>query len=355
MHVSDARRLANQQNALKSTGPKTDEGKAISRRNGLKHGLTGQGIVAAQADDAEIERRVEALEKDMKPVSPNGVALIRVMAVASVAMEKASQQLSAAQAKSVRHAVADHDEAMLDEADTLFEGLDEDPRKNLRKLKRTPEGVDRLIEAWEDLRDELARAVPSGWTAEHLDRITLLTGKPTATAWSSRLGALSRALGYDFLGLSQGDGAGLDDDARADWARERLAERIATEIEALQDHRETLDLEAFEQDRVEAPARALFDTSKPATLARRYEAEACRRYFKALAEFRKVEAESLEKSTWEDMPSSPPTMGSSGDYGPPSGYERMMAELEANPDAVDVVRGPDGKPLVATQRPISTR
>jgi hypothetical protein len=352
MHVSEARRAANKKNAERSTGPKTEEGKAASRRNGLKHGLSGQGIVVAQTDDAEIERRVEQLEKDMKPISPNGVALIRVMAVASVVMEKASQQLSAAQAKSVRHACADHDEAMLDQADTLFESLDEDPRKNLRKLKRTPEGVDRLIEAWTDLRDDLARDVPSGWTADHLDRITLLTGKKTETAWSSRLGALSRALGYDFLGLSKGDGEGLDDDARRAWARDRLAERIATEIEALQDHRETLDLEAFEQDRVEAPARALFDTSKPATLARRYEAEACRRYFKALNEFRKVEAESLAKSTWED---SPPSVGSSRDDVPPTAYERMMAEREAHPEGVELAIGPDGTPVVATPRVVLKR
>ena len=352
MHVSDARQTANRLNAQKSTGPKTEEGKAASRRNGLKHGLSGQGVVVAETDDAEIERRVEQLEKDMKPISPGGVALIRVMAAASVAMEKASKQLSAAQARSVRHACTDHDEAMHDEADVLFEGLDEEPRKNLRKLKRTPEGVDRLIEAWTDLFDDLARDVPSGWTADHLDRITLLTGKKTATAWSSRLGALSRALGGDFLGLSKGDGAGLDEEARTAWARDRLAERIASEIAKLEAHRETLDLEAFEQDRVEAPARALFDTSKPATLARRYEAEACRRYFKALVEFRKVEAESLAKPTWEDSPTS---LGSSREYGPPSAYDLMMAEREANPEAVDVVRGPDGTPVVATQRPISTR
>ena len=352
MHVSDARQTANRLNAQKSTGPKTDEGKAISRRNGLKHGLSGQGVVVAETDDTEIERRVEQLEKDMKPISPNGVALIRVMAAASVAMEKATKQLSAAQAKSVRHACTDHDETMNDAAEVLFEGLDEEPRKNLRKLKRTPEGVDRLIEEWADLFGDLARDVPSGWTADHLDRITLLIGKKAATAWSSRLGALSRALGGDYLGLSKGDGAGLDDEARTAWARDRLAERIASEIAALEAHRETLDLEAFEQDRVEAPALALFDTSKPATLARRYEAEACRRYFKALAEFRKVEAESLAKSAWEDLPAA---VGSSRDYGPPSAYDLMMAEREANPQAFDVARGPDGTPLVATQRPNLTR
>ena len=41
-----ARQLAaNRRNAEKSTGPRTDEGKAFSRGNAVKHGLAGDGIV----------------------------------------------------------------------------------------------------------------------------------------------------------------------------------------------------------------------------------------------------------------------------------------------------------------------
>ena len=51
MPASEARINANRQNSLKSTGPKTSEGKERSRQNGLKHGMTGQGVVVAQAQE----------------------------------------------------------------------------------------------------------------------------------------------------------------------------------------------------------------------------------------------------------------------------------------------------------------
>jgi hypothetical protein len=59
MPTSDQQKLANQQNALKSTGPKTKAGKDRSRRNSLKHGLAGMGSVLP-AEDMELfqERRL---------------------------------------------------------------------------------------------------------------------------------------------------------------------------------------------------------------------------------------------------------------------------------------------------------
>ena len=58
--ATEAQIRANQANAALSTGPKTAEGKEQSRRNSLKHGLTGAGVVMPEADAAEVDRRAAA-------------------------------------------------------------------------------------------------------------------------------------------------------------------------------------------------------------------------------------------------------------------------------------------------------
>src|SRR5208283_5777294 len=50
---------ANRLNALKSTGPKTEEGKRISRRNALRHGLTAETVIDG-LEDGEDYRGFEA-------------------------------------------------------------------------------------------------------------------------------------------------------------------------------------------------------------------------------------------------------------------------------------------------------
>jgi len=50
---------ANRRNALKSTGPKSLEGKPISRRNALRHGLTAETVIDS-LEDTEDYRGFEA-------------------------------------------------------------------------------------------------------------------------------------------------------------------------------------------------------------------------------------------------------------------------------------------------------
>ena len=44
---------ANRRNALRSTGPKSPEGKQISRRNALRHGLTAETVIDGLEDNED--------------------------------------------------------------------------------------------------------------------------------------------------------------------------------------------------------------------------------------------------------------------------------------------------------------
>src|SRR5215472_14153317 len=50
---------ANRRNALRSTGPKTEAGKEVSRCNAVRHGLTAETVIGA-LEDAEDYKAFEA-------------------------------------------------------------------------------------------------------------------------------------------------------------------------------------------------------------------------------------------------------------------------------------------------------
>ena len=67
--ASDRQVSANRQNAAKSTGPITQNGKLQSRRNAMRHGLTAATVVPAIEDPEEFERFEAAIRADYQPIS----------------------------------------------------------------------------------------------------------------------------------------------------------------------------------------------------------------------------------------------------------------------------------------------
>jgi hypothetical protein len=66
--TSDKQIDANRQNALRSTGPKTPEGKDAVRLNALKHGLLSKETLLPGEDEEALRELGERLRDELQPV-----------------------------------------------------------------------------------------------------------------------------------------------------------------------------------------------------------------------------------------------------------------------------------------------
>ncbi|HWE36651.1 MAG TPA: hypothetical protein VG406_08795, partial [Isosphaeraceae bacterium] len=67
MATSERKIAANRQNGMLGKGPKTPGGKANSRGNALKHGLTGAGVVRPAEEDREVAERTAKWAELFRP------------------------------------------------------------------------------------------------------------------------------------------------------------------------------------------------------------------------------------------------------------------------------------------------
>src|SRR5215218_7726060 len=66
--TSEKKAQANRQNALKSTGPKTPEGKAAVRLNALRHGILSREILLPGEDEEALRELGEHMRAELQPV-----------------------------------------------------------------------------------------------------------------------------------------------------------------------------------------------------------------------------------------------------------------------------------------------
>jgi len=79
--TSDAKRDANRRNAQHSTGPKTPEGKAASRLNALRHGLTSKQLILFDETEEDFDAFFADLVADYAPVDTAESILVERIAV----------------------------------------------------------------------------------------------------------------------------------------------------------------------------------------------------------------------------------------------------------------------------------
>jgi hypothetical protein len=294
MPCSPAQLEANRRNSLLSKGPSSPSGKAISRRNSLKHGLTGAGIVLPTDDEAEVARRFEALEAEMAPKSELARMLVNRVATLSLRMEHCVEHEAKNAAFRMRHATEAFDDQRLAEVEKTLSWIATEPATAARRLRNTPEGIDLVVADLERLKAALGHPEGVRWDWTSCELFHHLTGHRRLEVPVTRPRALSEAIEGNFRHLDSADGAGLSDLERRCWAAGALVKMIGEEIEALKALRAMLDHETLALDRAEAPHRAMFDTSPSATLLRKYEAAAERGFFRALKELREVQAQTPE-------------------------------------------------------------
>ena len=79
---------ANRRNAQKSTGPKTPEGRAAVRLNGVKHGLTAETLILAGESTEDFEAMLDAFESEHQPETALEATLVRQAAMCAWRLQR---------------------------------------------------------------------------------------------------------------------------------------------------------------------------------------------------------------------------------------------------------------------------
>jgi hypothetical protein len=276
--ATDAQMAANKRNAAHSRGPKTDAGKDASRRNALKHGMTGSGeVLAGELRETVAERAAEFTER-FRPSTVDEFELVEQLAIDTVRLERCRELFVSScenYGKRARHCW-EGDRRL--EAEEVAARLARDPARVSRRLRQNRQGCELLIDRW-----------------EALGRILEQTG-----AWTDG----QRELALDLLGvppeLRDGDTAvdppGASEDAEEEARPFRLGV-VAKELATLR------RLKADALDGLDEDERAIAETTlgaefSPALMKlNRYEAACLRRQSAAI---RQLSARDHERSETRD-------------------------------------------------------
>ena len=246
---------ANPRDAKRSASPRTDEGKIQSRKNALKHGLNGAGVVLPAEESAAVTERNAQWHSSLKPWSVSETWFAEQVVVLSIRIERCQDHENALRIGLAERAATTWDADRKLAIEILAEGLSRKPAKVAQQLRACAHGCDWMIDRWNRLRAVLE--FKGSWSAAQAALALDLLGTPS-----------------DFRDVP----GPLDGDRMA---------VIASEIAELTKLRETVlaDLDAHEQ----ASAQLGLDSELAPSLvkARRYETECRRRLAWALAELQR--------------------------------------------------------------------
>ena len=164
--MTTARQVAaNRENSKRSTGPKTTHGKAVSRRNALSHGLSGEGIVLPDELEAQIPTQKAIWSQGSRGWDDRDLVMIEQAAVENLRVHDCQRQERELRIKQCYRADSHWDQDRHANAVALFVKLARNPLVNAVKLESTLQGCELMIERWEHLLSLLENDQP--WNPRH--------------------------------------------------------------------------------------------------------------------------------------------------------------------------------------------
>ncbi len=149
--TSEAKILANRENAQKSTGPKSLEGKAQSCLNATTHGLSRAGAALKLYDPDLVARRIAEWTAYRAPRTDRERWLVEQVALATVRLDYCRIEENAHRESTSQRSAICWDEERTVDAEELGAKLHRNPALTVAKLKRTVQGCGWLRERWESL------------------------------------------------------------------------------------------------------------------------------------------------------------------------------------------------------------
>jgi hypothetical protein len=278
---------ANRRNATLSTGPRSEEGKAVSSRNAVTHSMTARQV-GFESDREKVDERLERWRAELRPVGTLQEWMAGRVVTDGVRVERCEAEEDALRQR--RAARADSTEVWggdrRAEVEALAEGLARRPAVVAAKLAQTLHGCDWMLARWRLLKETVGGS-EGGAAARPLDEE-------------------QRGLAFDLLGLRPEQRQGrtaLDPDPPAGGAAEpgpnpgevaaHQAMLIAGEIDRLEGLQDAALREEDEISREHARG-GVGPVDAELRLVNRYRAMAMREMRLAWAELKRMQDEAAK-------------------------------------------------------------
>ena len=255
-------------------------------------GSSGHRSSEAASIQEELQKRTVELMNEIQPKGVLATFLTERATVHSVRLDRMARYNAAMEAQKVRRAESEFVADRLSEVDHLHSWVNTEPATYSRRLRQSPEGIDRMLDSWRGLRSEITDPDFPRWSGDHQMLAESLTGRRFTDVPLTQIRLYSEAYSGQPSKLvdKTPEPAQLDPAGRQEFARLKLIEIIDAEVARLNVEREAINLKAIEQDRIEAADRALFDAGAAAKEARRHEIASERGFYRALRTIAELEA-----------------------------------------------------------------